>query len=114
VFNTTRNFLKQEKVPVAYFNLLTPEKGTALYDRMRKSNRVLNEAEIGRWPDPVCHIRPSYCEPQELEQEVQRLYRDFYSLPSMVSRLPLPLSTAGIASWILNFSQRRSQGNALR
>jgi radical SAM superfamily enzyme YgiQ (UPF0313 family) len=107
VFDTTRDFLQREKVPVAYFNVLTPDRGTAYYDRMRKSNRILNEAEIGRFPGQVCHIRPSFCEPSELEREVQGLYREFYSLPSMLSRLPLPLTKAGIASWMLNISQRR-------
>jgi len=32
---------------------------------------------------------------------------EFYSLPSMVSRLPLPLTMANMASWVINFSQRR-------
>jgi len=42
-----------------------------------------------------------------LGEAIRKLYRDFYSLPSMVSRLPLPLSQASIASWVINFSQRR-------
>jgi hypothetical protein len=42
-----------------------------------------------------------------MENDIRRLYRDFYSLPSMVSRLPLPLTQASIASWVINFSQRR-------
>lgn len=106
VFPATFRFLEQEKVPVAYFNLLTPEKGTAFYDRMREQNRILNESEIGRWPGQPCHIQPRYCTPRELEQDVKQLYRQFYSLSSMVRRLPLPLSTPAIASWVLNFSQR--------
>lgn len=107
VFRTTREFLDQEKVPVAYFNVLTPEKGTAYYDRMLRSDRIVNIGEIGRWPGQTCYFRPTYCTPQELEQEVVNLYRDFYSLPSIFSRLPLPVTKGGIASWVLNLSQRR-------
>jgi len=107
VFETTREFLRKEKVPVAYFNVLTPDKGTAYYDRMLRSNRILNREEIGRWPGRTCHIRPKSCTPQELEREVQSIYRDFYSIRSMVARLPLPLSASSIASWVLNWSQRR-------
>jgi hypothetical protein len=35
------------------------------------------------------------------------MYREFYSWKSMISRLPLPLTQANIASWVVNFSQRK-------
>ncbi len=108
VFNTTRQFLHENKVPVAYFNVVTPERGTAYYERMQRADRILNEAEIGRWPGQACHIRPTFCTPQELEQQVHNLYRQFYSLPSIFSRLSLPVTQPTIASWVLNFSQRRA------
>lgn len=107
VFDATREFLRKNKVPVAYFNVVTPDKGTAYYERMQSSGRIINGGEIGRWPGQACHIRPTFCSPQELERGVQSLYRDFYSLPSMFSRLPPPLSQASIASWVLNLTQRR-------
>jgi radical SAM superfamily enzyme YgiQ (UPF0313 family) len=107
VFPNTLRFLEQEKVPVAYFNLLTPNKGTSLYDRMRQQDRIINEAEIGRWPGEPCHIKPLYCSPRELEEDVQSIHRRFYSLPSLFRRLPMPLNTSAIASWTLNLSQRR-------
>jgi len=107
VFPNTLRFLEDEKVPVAYFNLLTPEKGTSFYDRMRQQDRILNESEIGRWPGQPCHIKPLYCSPRELEQDVEAIHRRFYSLPSMIRRLPMPLNTSAIASWTLNLSQHR-------
>lgn len=64
-----------------------------------------------RWPAQTCYIRPAYCSLEELEQSVQILYRQFYSLPSIFSRLPLPISTGGVASWMLNFSQRHMVRN---
>jgi radical SAM superfamily enzyme YgiQ (UPF0313 family) len=103
----TLRFLQDHKVPVAYFNILTPVKGTPLYDRLRGEGRILNLEEIDRWPGQNCYIRPPYGTPIALENNVRALYRDFYSLPSMFSRLPLPLTQANLASWVINFSQRR-------
>jgi radical SAM superfamily enzyme YgiQ (UPF0313 family) len=107
VFPNTFRFLEEEKVPVAYFNLLTPEKGTSFYERMRQQDRIIDEEEIGRWPGQPCHIKPLYCTPEELRQDVWGIHRKFYSLPSMIRRLPMPVSTSACASWVLNFSQRR-------
>ena len=106
-FRATLNFLQDHKVPVAYFNILTPVKGTPLYDRLQSEGRILNSQEIDRWPGQVCHIQPPYGTPTALEGNVRGMYRDFYSLPSMISRLPLPWTKANIASWIINLSQRR-------
>ena len=79
---------------------------------MRLQDRILNEREIGRWPGQPCHLKPLYCSPQELEEDVQRIHRRFYSLPSMLRRLPMPLNTSAIASWTLNLSQRRVAAHA--
>ena len=107
VFRSTLDFLTKEKVPVAYFNILTPEKGTMFYERMRTEDRILRLDEIGRWPGQTCHIKPKYCSPEEIVRNVQDMYREFYSWKSMIKRLPLPLTQANIASWVVNFSQRK-------
>jgi radical SAM superfamily enzyme YgiQ (UPF0313 family) len=106
-FQSTLKFLAEHKVPVAYFNILTPVKGTPLYDRLQSAGRILNHQDIDRWPGQFCHIQPPYGTPAALERNVQRMHRDFYSLPSILSRLPLPLTQAHLASWVINFSQRR-------
>jgi radical SAM superfamily enzyme YgiQ (UPF0313 family) len=106
-FRATLNFLQDHKVPVAYFNILTPVKGTPLYDRLQSQSRIVNSREIDRWPGQLCYIKPPYGTPAELEGNVQKMYRDFYSLPSIVSRMPMPVTKANIASWVINFSQRR-------
>jgi radical SAM superfamily enzyme YgiQ (UPF0313 family) len=103
----TLKFLHDHKAPVAYFNILTPVKGTPFYDRMHKEGRILNSEDIDRWPGQNCHIRPPYGTPESLEKDIQGMYRAFYSLPSMISRLPMPLTQSNIASWVINFSQRR-------
>ena len=112
VFPNTLRFLEDEKVPVAYFNLLTPDKGTSFYDRMLQQDRIIDEHEVGRWPSQTCHIKPLYCSPNELERDVRGIHRRFYSLPSMIRRLPMPVNTSAIASWVLNFSQRKVTAHA--
>jgi len=115
VFESTLGFLLREKVPVAYFNILCPEKGTMFYEKMKKDDRILRLEDIGRFPGEFCHIKPKNFTAEELEKNVQDLYLKFYSWKSMLRRLPVPLSQANIASWVVNFSQRklaqRSQGD---
>ncbi len=106
-FLATLRFLEDQKVPAAYFNILTPVKGTPLYDRLRSEGRILNLNDVDRWPGQLCYIKPLSGTPADLERNVRTMYRDFYSLPSMLSRLPLPVTKSNIASWIINLSQRR-------
>jgi len=107
VFKSTLAFLKEEKVPVAYFNILTPHKGTPLYDRMKAENRIIDIHQIGRWPGLNCYIQPAYCSPHEMEESVKKIHREFYRYPSMLTRLPLPVTQANLASWVINLSQRK-------
>ena len=106
-FAATLDFLARHKVPVAYFNILTPVKGTPLYDRLLAAGRIFDIEDIDRWPGQNCYIRPPYGTPGTLERNIQTMYRDFYSLRSMFKRLPLPVTQSNIASWVINFSQRR-------
>ena len=107
VFSSTLAFLNQEKVSAAYFNILTPHKGTPLYERMLAQDRIIDVEHIGRWPGISCHIKPAHCSAGQLEQRVRGMYFLFYSYPSILSRLPLPLTQADIASWVINLSQRK-------
>ncbi|HSW39321.1 MAG TPA: radical SAM protein [Acidobacteriota bacterium] len=107
VFEATYRFLMEHKVPAAYFNILTPDKGTVLYDRMKEERRLLNIDDMGRYPGDKCFIVPVNFSGQTLEGEVKELYRKFYRFPSMVARLPLPVTKENIASWVINFSQKK-------
>jgi radical SAM superfamily enzyme YgiQ (UPF0313 family) len=115
VFRATLDFLEREKVPVAYFNILCPEIGTMFYQKMKSEDRILRIEDIGRYPGEFCHLKPKNLTAAELEKSVQQMYLDFYSRKSMLRRLPLPVTQANIASWIVNLSQRklaqRSLGN---
>ena len=52
-------------------------------------------------------MKPLWCTPQELEENVKRMCREFYTYRSMLRRLPLPKSQASIANWVVNMSERR-------
>jgi len=107
IYDQTLEFLRENQVPAAYFNILTPHIGTPLYDRMRKEGRLIDPDLIGKLPGLACHFLPKHCTPGELEERVMRMYREFYSLESIAGRLGLPLSVADFASWTINLSQRR-------
>lgn len=106
VFPATLEFLKKNRVPAAYFNILTPDRGTPLYDRMMAEGRITNAADMGRWPGDRCFILPRNYSPEALETNVRDLHNSFYSYRSMLSRLPLPVTMGNIASWVINVSQR--------
>jgi radical SAM superfamily enzyme YgiQ (UPF0313 family) len=107
VFEDTLKFLEENKVHAAFFNQLSPHKGTDLYDRLLAAGRILDPENLNRWPGLSVGIKPENLTPEELEEEISNMYRRFYSLPSIIRRLPLPLSTASIASWVVNLSQRK-------
>ena len=112
VFNSTLKFLEQHRVPAAYFNVLMPTPGTTLYAKLKAEDRIINEEIMGRWPGHLCHVKPTWCTPAELEQNVQQMYRKFFTLPSMARRLPLPTSKATIANWVVNIGERRMARSA--
>ena len=112
VFDSTLKFLEQHRVPAAYFNVLMPTPGTTLYAKLKAEDRIINEEIMGRWPGHLCHVKPTWCTPAELEQNVQQMYRKFYTLPSMARRLPLPTSKATIANWVVNIGERRMARSA--
>ncbi len=107
VFDSTLAFLREEKVPVAYFNILVPHKGTPVYDRLAAENRIIDMENMDRWPGIHCCIKPKHCSPERLEEHVKRINKKFYTLSSMLARLPLPVTQASIASWIVDLSERR-------
>ncbi len=114
-FDATLNFLMENKVHVAFFNVFSPHKGTKIYERYLAEGRLIDPYNMGRWPGIIAEIYPKNYSPHELEQNVLRLYRRFYSWPSMLKRLPPPVTKAAIASWFMNLSERKFyKGNTHR
>jgi radical SAM superfamily enzyme YgiQ (UPF0313 family) len=107
VFPETLAFLHRHKVPAAYFNVLAPLRGTAVYERLKAEDRLVDEPNMDRWPGVFHHYRPRNMTGEELVAQVQRMQRDFYSWPSMLRRLGVPRSQADLASWNINMTQRK-------
>jgi radical SAM superfamily enzyme YgiQ (UPF0313 family) len=111
VFDTTLRFLSEQKAETAYFNILVPLKGTALYDRFKAEGRLIDEENMERWPGLSCHFRPLRYEPEELVRRVAAIRRTFYGFCSAVRRLPFPRSQSHLAAWNLQFLQKKVANN---
>jgi len=107
IFPATLQFLHEYKVPAAYFNILVPLRGTPLYERMKSEDRIIDEANMERWPGSFCHIHPAKMSTDQLEDQVRKLMRDFYSVRSITQRLRIPRTQADLASWNVNLTQRK-------
>jgi len=106
-FRTTLEWIRRNKVHVAFFNVFSPHKGTKIYDRFLADGRMRDLANLGRWPGVIAEILPKNFTAEELEQNILWMYREFYSWPSILRRLPPPRSRATAASWFMNLSQRK-------
>ncbi len=111
VFEATAEFLRKYKVPAAYFNVMTPLRGTPLFQRMKDEGRLLDAENMERWPGVTCHFQPLHFTPDELIDRVSRLHCEFYSVRSMLRRLPLPTTFARMASWNVNYEQNKVARN---
>lgn len=107
VFPATLRFLQEHKVQAAYFNIMLPLRGTPLYERMKADGRIMDEQNMERWPGIFCHFKPVHLSPQELVSNVKKIRRDFYSLRSLLRRLPFPVSQSKCASWNVNVLQMK-------
>ena len=107
IFPTTLKFLQEHRVPAAYFNVMAPLRGTPIYDRMKAEDRIIDEANLDRWNGVYCHFHPARMSGEELVAQVKNLQRQFYSWRLMARRLRIPRTQADLASWNVNFTQRK-------
>jgi radical SAM superfamily enzyme YgiQ (UPF0313 family) len=111
VFDSTLRFLTEQKAETAYFNILVPLRGTAMYERFKAEGRLLDEENMERWPGLSCHFRPLRFGPEELVRRVARIRRDFYTFGSALRRLPIPYRQSHLAAWNLHFLQKKVAKN---
>ena len=107
VFETTLRFLDEQKAETAYFNILVPLRGTALYQRLKAEGRLLDEENMERWPGLSCHSQPLRFSPDELVRRIAGIRRAFYRHRSALRRLPFPRRESHFAAWNLHFLQRK-------
>ncbi len=85
----TVRFAMENKFSLAFFHLLMPYPGTALYGELQKEGRLLYGGKWWDHPD-WCYgrttFRPRLMAPEELSQWTAWANREFYSLSSIAAR----------------------------
>jgi radical SAM superfamily enzyme YgiQ (UPF0313 family) len=87
VFDATLAFLEKNGIDQATFNMLTPYPGTPLFKRLKAEGRILTEdwAKYNSRTDVV--FQPKNMTPKQLVDGFAYVNREFYRVPSMLSRL---------------------------
>lgn len=106
-FHKTCDFIIKHKVPLAFFSILFPQKGTKIYQHLKKENRILdNKSFEGR--NQKCIFEPKNMTIDELESGMWEVYQSFYSIPSILKRVVLVPRTAYIHIFFSNFIFRKA------
>ncbi len=105
VFERAVEFLTATKVELAYFNVLTPLPGTALYDRYNKEGRIFDR-DWSKYDGKHVVFRPSRMTPEQLQEGFHWANHQFYSLPSIWKRLSGTQQRL-VARWEMNREFRK-------
>ena len=90
IFEDTLKFLHEVKAPEAFFNTVTPRKGTPMRTQLEDEGRVIIPDADMYTNNFRCMFVPKNLSPMEVEEGVWRCTTEFYSLKSMFKRLLLP------------------------
>lgn len=86
VFESTVDFLIRNQVELAYFNVLTPLPGTALFERYSREGRIF-DFDWAKYDGKHVVFHPSRMTPEQLQEGFFWAHHQFYSLPSIWKRL---------------------------
>jgi radical SAM superfamily enzyme YgiQ (UPF0313 family) len=86
VFERAVEFLIRNRVELAYFNVLTPLPGTALYERYNSTGRIFDR-DWAKYDGKHVVFRPSRMTPEQLQEGFYWANHHFYSIPSIWTRL---------------------------
>ncbi len=86
VFETTLNFLVRNRVELAYFNVLTPLPGTALYERYTREGRIFDR-DWAKYDGKHVVFHPKRMTSEQLQEGFFWINHQFYSLGSIWNRL---------------------------
>ena len=105
VFERAVNFLTKTHVELAYFNVLTPLPGTALFDRYNSTGRIFDR-DWAKYDGKHVVYHPSRMTPEQLQEGFYWANHQFYSLPSIFHRLR-GTSQRLVARWEMNRQFRK-------
>ncbi len=86
VFKETLNMIKDLKIDLADFCILTPFPGTPLFDKLKKEGRLL-EKDWSKYTMRNVVFKPNNLTPEELLEGVKNMYIEFYSIQNTVTRI---------------------------
>lgn len=86
VFERTVEFLIKNRLELAYFNILTPLPGTALYDRMEAEGRIFDR-DWAHYDGKHVVYYPKQMKPEVLQEGFFWANRHFFSWPSIFKRV---------------------------
>jgi len=89
LFNETLEFLERIKAPMAFFNSVTPRRGTPMWDQLNQEGRIHNP-DAEKYLGMICNFYPKHMSPEQCEAGVWRCFQKFYSFPSIWRRLFTP------------------------
>lgn len=105
VFERAVDFLTKNQVELAYFNVLTPLPGTALFDRYEKAGRIFDR-DWSKYDGKHVVFHPSRMTPEQLQEGFHWANHQFYSLPNIWRRLSGTQQRL-IARWEMNREFRK-------
>lgn len=86
VFETAVNFLERNKVELAYFNVLTPLPGTALFERYQREGRIFDH-DWSKYDGKHVVFKPNRMTPEQLQEGFFWANHRFYSWPCIWNRI---------------------------
>jgi radical SAM superfamily enzyme YgiQ (UPF0313 family) len=89
-FEATLRFLHEIRAPEAFFNTVTPRRGTPMRSQLEAEGRVLIPDADMYTNNFVCMFVPKRMTASQVEQGVWRCTKEFYSFKSMFKRLLAP------------------------
>jgi Domain of unknown function (DUF4070) len=90
IFDDTLAFLHEVKAPEAFFNTVTPRRGTPMRTKLEQEGRVIIPDADMYTNNFRCMFVPAKLSPQQVEEGVWRCTKEFYSIKSMFKRLLMP------------------------
>jgi radical SAM superfamily enzyme YgiQ (UPF0313 family) len=87
VFRTTLDWLVGKRLSTITAHILTPYPGTALFKRFHQEGRITNY-DWSHYNTSRVVFRPKHMSAKELEEGYLWIYREFYSMRSIIRRMP--------------------------
>ncbi len=86
IFDNTLNAVDEWGIEMAEFHILTPFPGTALFNRLKKEDRILTE-EWDKYTYANVVFEPKNMSREQLYEGTRRVAKNFYSIPKIIKRV---------------------------